>query len=620
MHVAVHHDGSPRYVRIPDARQGLCLGDEAVIRIRTDQRSPIRNIFLRTTPDGEQQFSEMKPLPAAAGCRWWTVSLRVTMPVVAYRFLILTDGGALWYTQSGLCRHTPTDCDDFKLLAGYASPSWVTESVFYQIFIDRFADGDPLSNVRDGEFSAYGQRSRSLRWEELPSPDRSAAGYEFYGGDLPGIGQHLDDLCDLGVNALYLTPIFTAFSNHRYDVADYFAVDPHLGGNEGLVSLRQATARRGMRLILDIVPNHCGSEHPWFKAAQADPGAPEGEYFIFQRHPDEYSSWLGHRSLPKLNYQSPRLRDIMYRGPEAVFRHWLRPPYAVDGWRIDVSNMLGRHGGDQMGSELAREIRKAVKEENPEAYLLGENFFDGTWQLQGDAWDATMNYPGFSHPLWSWLGTYRLRQHYKPASVTSGLPYPTQALLDTWAAFRAPIPWTIARQQFNLLSSHDTDRILTAVGGDPVLNRLAAVLLLTAVGVPSIYYGDEIGISGEGSAARRSMPWDKRIWDNNLRNFYRMLVRLRLTSRALVEGGFQVLESGEDVLSYLRDTDDEQVIIVANRGPNARPASALSLEGAGIADGVRFTEVSGGEQAAVRDAHLRLPELPPGGTIWRTGG
>ena len=190
-----------------------------------------------------------------------------------------------WYNGSGLHAYNPTDAEDFRILADYQAPSWLKNSVFYQIFPDRFADGDPIQ-----QRAGWGIRIRwfSCSCTRVGSPTNTgsrAAMVEFYGGDLPGIISHLDYLSDLGVNALYLNPIFTAFSNHRYDVTDYFSVDPHLGGNPALVELRQALNERGMRYILDIVPNHCGYLHPWFQAAQADPTAPTADFFTFRKHP-----------------------------------------------------------------------------------------------------------------------------------------------------------------------------------------------------------------------------------------------------------------------------------------------------------------------------------------------
>jgi alpha-glucosidase len=541
------------------------------------------------------------------------------MPVMSYRFLIFTPDGAWWYNGAGLHRHTPADAEDFRLLADYAAPTWVRDSVFYQIFPDRFADGDPATNVRDGEFEYRGYRSRARRWGEPPTSEGHAALVEFYGGDLPGIEQRLDYLIDFGVNALYINPIFTAYSNHRYDGVDYLNVDPHLGGNAALASLRRTTAERGLRFILDIVPNHCGVNHPWFQAALADPAAPTAEFFTFNHYPDDYACWLGVRSLPKLNYRSAALRDVMYAGPQAVFRHWLRPAYSADGWRIDVANMLARQGPDQLGMEIGRGIRRAVKEENPTAYLLGENFFDGSHQLQGDCWDATMNYAGFQHPLCYWLSGFHVRQHSHPHFVASNTPWPTQALVETWQAFRAAIPWVIARQQFNLLGSHDTPRIRTVVGGDPARTRLAVGMLLTYLGAPCVYYGDEIGLGGNNDTeARGCMPWDRSAWDEDLRAFYQTLIRLRRTSPALIDGGFQVLAVEDDVLAYLRDTDEQQIIVIGNRGPGQYSAGALPVAHAAIPDGAQFVELFSGQQAIVSGGRLPLPAVSPGVQVWRT--
>jgi alpha-glucosidase len=613
---SIHHDGSSRYVLNGSGRDDLRLGDEVTIRLRAGLDAPLERVFLRICPDGEQQFIEMESEEGPA-CRWWQARLRLTMPTVNYRFLIFSKDGAWWYNGTGLHRHTPTDAEDFRLLADYAAPTWVNASVFYQIFPDRFADGDPSNNVRDGEYSYLGIPVRARRWGEPPTPSGPEAMVEFYGGDLIGIEQHLDYLVDLGVNALYLNPIFTAPSNHRYDVVDYNNVDPHLGGNSALISLRRATAERGLRLILDIVPNHCGINHPWFQAALADPHAPTAEYFTFYHHPHDYACWLGVRSLPKLNYRSPALREIMYDGPDAIFRRWLRPPYSIDGWRIDVANMLGRQGAEQLGLEVARAIRKAVKEENPAAYLVGEHFFDASAQLQGDCWDAVMNYAGFTMPLWYWLSRFEVRQHGHPARCSSDLPWPTQALVETWQAYRAAIPWAIARQQFNLVGSHDTPRILTIVSGDRARNRLAVGLLMTYPGVPCIYYGDEIGLgNSQDTTARGCMIWDRLAWDEELRAFYQKLIKLRRTSPALIEGGFQVLLVEEDTLAYLRDAEQEQLIIVGHRGPGIRPAAPLPVAHGAIPDGVEFIELFSGLRAKVVNGHLPLPAMSPGVMVW----
>jgi alpha-glucosidase len=617
---SIHHDGSGRYVCSPGGAN-LHLGDEIRLRLRAAPHAPVRRVLLRACPDGEQQFIEMQPEPPGEGaaCHWWQATLKVTMPLVGYRFLLFTDDGVWWFNGRGAQRHTPTDADDFRLLADYAAPGWVRDSVFYQIFPDRFCDGDPANNVHTGEFEYRGRQAVARPWGEPPAQGWASL-VEFYGGDLAGIEAHLDYLQNLGVNAIFLNPIFTAYSNHRYDVTDYDNVDSHLGGNPALESLRQATQAQGMRYILDVVPNHCGILHPWFQAALADPQVPTAEYFTFHAHPDDYESWLGVRSLPKLNYRSVALRQAMYGGPQAVFRRWLRPPFSADGWRIDVANMLARQGANQLGQEVGRGIRQAVKEENPAAYLLGENFFDASAQLQGDFLDASMNYAGFSTPLWHWLSQFAVAQHGEPGRVVSESPWPTQALLDTWQAYRAAIPWRMACQQFNLLGSHDTQRILELVGGDPALGRLAAAVLMTYPGVPCVYYGDEVGLTSAGGIGPRGcMPWEQTRWDEDLRAFYQKLIHLRRTSPALIDGGFQALLAEEDTLAYLRDTDDEQIIVVAQRGGAPRPSTPLPVWQGAVADGAVFSELFSEQRSVVTGGCLPLPAMPPGVSIWRSG-
>jgi len=612
---SIHHDGSKRYVKPISA--DLHLGGEIGIRLRSATDAPIERILLRTCPDGEQFFAEMKIEETNSVCNWWTARLKLSMPLTSYRFLLFTSDGIWWYNGSGLHQHVPTDAEDFRLLADYAAPAWVYDSVFYQIFPDRFADGEPESNVRDGEFEYQGIKSRARKWGETQS-NWPEAMVEFYGGDLPGVEQRLDYLTGLGVNAIYLNPIFSAFSNHRYDVIDYFSIDPRLGGNSALISLRRAMAKLGMRFILDIVPNHCGVEHPWFKAALQDANSPTAEYFTFHQHPGKYESWLGVRSLPKLNYRSQALRDTIYSGADSVFRHWLKPPYSADGWRVDVANMLARHGKDQLEAEVWAGIREAVKEENSSAYLLGENFFDSSSQLQGDHLDASMNYFGFSNPIGFWLNRFEVNQHAEPRNVKSSIPWPTQALVESWQVSRAAIPWQIARQQFNLLGSHDTPRIINILNYDQARNRLAVAFLLTYVGVPCIYYGDEIGMNGKDALeARNCMVWDSTEWDSDLRAFYQTLIKLRRTSPALIDGGFQVLLVEENLLAYLRDTDEEKIIVIGNRGPEEVSAKLLPVDLGAIPNGMAFREIFSGQTSTVVNGSLPLPSLPVGAQVWQ---
>lgn len=604
---SIHHDGSPVYVQAPERR----IGARATIRLRVGADAPVRAVWLRTCPDGEQTVAPMAPAGADAVCRWYAVELPLGMLRTGYRFLLATDAGNLWYNAAGPVDHYPTDANDFKLLAEAQSPSWVRDAVFYQIFPDRFADGDPANNVRDGEYTYGGQPVVARPWGALPN--KATGGREFFGGDLQGIAQRLDYLADLGVSALYLNPIFLAPSNHKYDVADYERVDPHLGGDQALAELRAALDARGMRLVLDIVPNHCGVTHPWFTAAQADPRAPTAEFFTFTRHPDQYATWLGVRTLPRLDYRSERLRALMYAGPDAIMRRWLRPPYAIDGWRIDVANMLGRQGPHNLGHKLGRGIRRAVKAERPEAYLLGEHFFDGTPHLQGDELDATMNYQGFAFPVWRWLAGRELSE----LPWADRTPMSSAQMAAQWTAFRAAIPWQIAAQQFNLLGSHDTPRLRTVLGGDLRLVRVAAALLFTYPGVPCIYYGDEIGMEGGPDPdCRRCMPWDEAAWDHELRAWFQALARLRREAPALRWGGFQQLYAAGDTVAFLREAPEERLVVVARRADDG--LRALPVRHGGLPDGARLRDLLGGAEATVGGGHLPLDAMPAAGAmVWR---
>jgi alpha-glucosidase len=608
---SVHHDGSEKYVSLLYPQSG----DTVRLRLRVANDAPVRRVILRTFPDGEQSLAFLERGAAEPPVQWWEGSLPIQEPVVHYRFLLEADDGIWHYTAAGPAAHIPLDNTDFQIIADYRPPDWLASAIFYQIFPDRFANGDPANDPQPDEYEYRGHRPQTFPWG-WPPPADALFPFVFYGGDLQGITQRLDYLQALGVNALYLNPIFTAYSNHKYDVADYEAVDPHLGGNEALLALRQALDARGMRYLLDIVPNHCGYWHPWFQAARENPGALEAEFFTFRDHPDDYTSWLGVWSLPKLNYRSQELRRRMYEGPDAVFRRWLRPPYAADGWRVDVANMLGRQGATQLRDVLGQSIRQAVKETRPDAYLIGENFFDASAQLQGDQFDGVMNYSGLTLPLCYWLKEFYLDAHGFTESIHYS-PWPTAAMAATWQSRRAAIPWAIGLQQYNILDSHDTPRIHTIVEGNDALHRLAAVVQFTYPGVPGLYYGDEIGLTDvPGLGPRACMPWNEARWDHSLLAFYRDLIALRRQSTILQRGGFQLLMLEEDTFAYQREGLDGRIIVVAHRAELPRPASALPIAHGGIPDEVRFVERFSGQEAAVANGSLPLPEHPQGATLW----
>jgi alpha-glucosidase len=212
---SIHHDGSPRYVR-SERGPNLHIGDTVTLRLRTSHGAPIERVLLRTCPDGEQAFTELHRERSSDACEWWSVTIRITMPSLHYRFLLFASDGVIWHNARGAHRHSTTDGEDFKLLAGYEAPRWLQKAVFYQIFPDRFAVGSKGVRIPDGAFESKGTPVRVRAWGTPPTSHGREAMLEFYGGDLDGIREHLDYLVDLGATALYLTPIFTGFSNHLH--------------------------------------------------------------------------------------------------------------------------------------------------------------------------------------------------------------------------------------------------------------------------------------------------------------------------------------------------------------------------------------------------------------------
>ncbi|MBC8099951.1 MAG: alpha amylase N-terminal ig-like domain-containing protein, partial [Armatimonadetes bacterium] len=551
----LHHDGSDAYVADPYPT----LDQTVMLTLRVPLGAPLQSLAVRTEPDGEAHHTPMHLYRQDAVSGFWQVELKITQPRNHYRFRLLTETTAYWYNALGLSRVDGPDAYDFKLLANYAAPHWVNQAVFYQIFPDRFYQGDATLLPQPGAWTNDGHSVQVRAWGEPPLTHQEGGNLDFFGGDLPGITQKLDYLSDLGVTALYLTPIFSSPSNHRYNIDDFYNVDAHLGGNDALVALRQGLDAHAMRLILDITPNHVSSLNPWFTEAQRDPNAPTAEYFTFQQRPNHYSSWLGVKSLPKLNYGSLALRQTMYAAPDSIIRHWLKPPYRIDGWRLDVANMTGRQGAtQQLSYKVKRGIRHAVKAENPEAYLIGENFFDSTSYLQGDSLDGIQNYQGFMIPVLRWLSG--LNPETLPPDIK---PLETDALAEYFAAYRTALPWAIANQQLNLLGSHDTPRILSVVHGDVALAQVGVGLLMTYPGVPCIYYGDEIGMLGmRDPDNRRTMPWDESQWNHDLRAYYQRLIALRRGSHALQSGGYQQLEAAGERFVYQRQSSQQRLIIV----------------------------------------------------------
>lgn len=538
------------------------------------EREQLDQVYLRSQPDNEEQLITMRYVGRQGQLHRWQAWLPWDHgnALTLYAFKVLVDGTQHWLAADGLHEHLPPESLHFRLNRQHQPPDWVREQVFYQIFPDRFhaAEHSERPPSRQGQVLP-GQAGRAVvepAWHEPVDPAHAAN--SFYGGDLPGIVEKLDYLQqELGISALYLNPIFSSGSNHKYDCDDYFQVDAQLGGNRALVELREATAARGMRLVLDAVVNHTGVNHPWFNqtGVHAELGAaqaihsPYRSFYAFdgQGRP---LGWKGYDSLPVLDFSSAPLREAIYAGQNAVLRHWLRPPYAVDGWRLDVIHMLGEGPGARNNAQFVREFRQAIKQENGQAYVLGEHFSEATRWLQGDQEDGAMNYYGFAHPVRAWLAG--LDVAYQPIRLST-------AAFERWLARgRATIPYANQLAQLNLLDSHDTSRFFTLLGDDTARMALAATLLFTSPGAPCVYYGDEIGLpGGQDPDCRRPFPWDRAQWKQPLFQHYRELIALRQSRGEWRHGAVQTLAVSEQALVFARYTDWEATVVAVNRGDQA---------------------------------------------------
>lgn len=428
----------------------------------------------------------------------------------------------------------------------FHTPEWVHHAVFYQIFPDRFASSSQVPKPDNLE-----------PWDTPPT----ALGFK--GGDLAGVIERLDYLQDLGINAIYFTPVFQSASNHRYHTHDYFKVDPMLGGDGVLKKLLLEAHHRNIKIVLDGVFNHasrgffqfnhileCGATSPyldWFDVYEFPMNAYWGK--------PNYRCWENLAALPEFNYNNPRVVEFIY----SVARHWI--DFGIDGWRLDVPFCFG-------DDEFWQGFRQVVKTANPEAYITGEIPEDGSKWLKGDQFDGVMNYL-LTYCAWGFFGGEKINQglvghwakHAGPllTSDTFHFARNVENLLTKY-----PHPAVLA--QLNVLDSHDTARLMSILGGDERRMRLAALFQMTYPGAPCIYYGDEIGMEGgQDPDCRRAFPWDEQRWNSGLRDYYKKLIALRKKHRALTDGSFNVLYDQNGVIAILRQWHEQQIVVVLNR-------------------------------------------------------
>ena len=268
----------------------------------------------------------------------------------------------------------------------------------YQIFPDRFARSAAADERPTPAWAHPAEWTDTVLFEGSDP----LMPVQLFGGDLDGITDHLDHVERVGADIVYTTPVFPGESNHRYNATTFTEVDPLLGGDAAYERLSTAVHARGWRILGDLTTNHTGDTHEWFLSARDDPSSPTRTYYYFD-HDGTYASWMGHDTLPKVNHGDPDLRAAMVEGPDSVVGRWLQPPYDVDGWRIDVANMTGRLGTLDVAHEVARAVRRTAESLREDPLVIGEHNHDASGDVDGDGWHGTMNYSGFSWPVWSWL-------------------------------------------------------------------------------------------------------------------------------------------------------------------------------------------------------------------------
>ncbi len=554
---------------------------------------------------------------------YYKYEMQLDSSPVRYYFTVFNGKVSCNYDQRG-AGFEPDPQYEFVLVPGFSTPEWAKGAVFYQIYVDRFCNGDLSNDVLTNEYCYIGNPvTKIANWEQYPSNMDVA---NFYGGDLQGVLDKLDYLKDLGVEVIYFNPLFVSPSNHKYDIQDYDYIDPHFGkivhdegevlhegdcdnthatryidrvtnrvnleaSNEFFAYVVEEIHKRGMKVILDGVFNHCGSYNKWldreriYEHAQGyDPGAyisehsPYHDYFKFYEpwsdkwpYNGSYDGWWGHDTLPKLNYEASRqLYDyIMYIG-----RKWVSPPYNVDGWRLDVAADLGH--SPEFNHQFWREFRKNVKQANPNAIILAEHYGSPKDWLQGDQWDTVMNYDAFMEPVtWFLTGMQKHSDDYREDQYGNAENF-FGAMTYNGSCFTQP-SLLVA---MNELSNHDHSRFLTRTnkkvgrsnnlgpeaaneGVDPSVMRLAVLMQMTWPGAPTIYYGDEAGVCGfTDPDNRRTYPWGRE--DQDMINFHRDMIAIHKRCQELKTGSWIRVLSDYNVIAYGRFNKKEKSLIIIN--------------------------------------------------------
>ena len=611
---ALFCDGTEGYVYPPEPKESELV----TFRFRT-AKDDVDRVGLVTSADTYVMEKEC----TQGEFDYYTFETRLGEEPCRYCFEVQSGTEKYYYGRCGISREI-LEYYNFVVVPGFSTPDWAKGAVMYQIFTDRFYNGDKSNDVETNEYYYIGDYSqRVTNWDKYPA---NMGVREFYGGDLQGVMDKLDYLQDLGVEVVYFNPLFVSPSNHKYDIQDYDYIDPHYGkivddggevlpngvtdnsqatkykkrttglknleaSNELFIKLVEELHRRGMKVILDGVFNHCGSFNKWMDRERIyegeedyEPGAyvsadsPYRSYFRFFKEGPEnwpyngnYDGWWGHDTLPKLNYEdSVKLENyILYIG-----RKWVSPPYNVDGWRLDVAADLGR--SNEYNHEFWQKFRRAVKDANPNALILAEHYGDPSDWLKGDEWDTVMNYDAFMEPV-TWFLT-GMEKHSDEAREE--LLGNIDNFIGSMAHHMSNMLTPSLQVAMNELSNHDHSRFLTRTNhmvgrvehlGPEAANeyvnkavmREAVVMQMTWVGAPTVYYGDEAGVCGfTDPDNRRTYPWGHE--DQELIAFHKEAIRIHKEHPALKTGSLKILGGEENILSYARFKGHDRIIVVIN--------------------------------------------------------
>ena len=609
---ALFTDGTPDFVEPAEPS----IGDDVTIRFRT----------ARNNVDGVDLVVGDKHIPMSVTdyngiFDFYSVTIKKLNDRFRYYFEVHSDRLNVIYNRLGVLKEVNHDYD-FQIVPGFKTPDWAKGAVFYQIYVDRFCNGDSSNDVLTNEYNYVGSKVRKIEnWDKIP--DNMDVG-NFYGGDLQGVMNKLDYLKDLGVEVIYFNPIFVSPSNHKYDIQDYDYIDPHYGrivkdegellpdyesdnskatryisrvtskenleaSNQLFIELVEQAHQRGIKIVLDGVFNHCGSFNKWLdrehiydqnpdyeKGAYVSADSPYRSFFKFQDEgawPNNgtYNGWWGHDTLPKLNYEES---EKLYNYILDVGRKWVSPPYNADGWRLDVAADLGY--SEEYNHRFWRDFRKAVKEANPNAIILAEHYGNPKSWLDGEEWDTIMNYGAFMEPItWFLTGVEKHSDEFR-GDFLGNADFFKGSITNYMSYFM----YNSLYVAMNELSNHDHSRFLTRTNhrvgrihtlGPDMANenvnkgimRMAVTFQMTWPGAPTIYYGDEAGVCGwTDPDSRRTYPWGHE--DQELIWFHKDVIKIHNTYQSLRTGSLKFLIGEYRLIAYGRFNRNEAVAVIIN--------------------------------------------------------